>query len=57
MHGSQDGLFPLDRETLGRMPALIGPRAQAVMVDGVGHFMLVEKPQDVNNHILGFIAR
>src|SRR5207248_651679 len=35
MHGSQDGLFPLDAETLKRMPALIGPRAEAVMVDGV----------------------
>ncbi|MDQ1517897.1 MAG: hypothetical protein QOE80_3727 [Actinomycetota bacterium] len=57
MHGSQDGLFPVDADTLKRMPAMIGPRAEAVMVDGVGHFMLVEKPQAVNAHILGFLAR
>ncbi|MDQ1504130.1 MAG: hypothetical protein QOD57_1857 [Actinomycetota bacterium] len=56
LHGSQDGLFPLDADGLKRVPPFIGPRSQAVMVDGVGHFMLVEKPQNVNNHILGFIA-
>jgi pimeloyl-ACP methyl ester carboxylesterase len=56
MHGSQDGLFPLDKDQLERMPALIGPRARAVMVDGVGHFMLVEKPDVVNSHILKFVT-
>jgi len=56
MHGSRDGLFPVDAETLKRMPAMIGPRAEAVMIDGVGHFMLVEKAQEVNSHILGFLA-
>jgi pimeloyl-ACP methyl ester carboxylesterase len=56
MHGSQDGLFPLDAETLKRMPALIGPRAEAVMIDGVGHFMLAEKPREVNAHILQFLT-
>jgi pimeloyl-ACP methyl ester carboxylesterase len=38
------------------MPALIGPRARAAMIDGVGHFMLVEKPEEVNRHILGFLS-
>ena len=56
LHGSQDGLFPLDADTLKRMPALIGPRAEAAMIDGVGHFMLVEKPKEVNSQILGFLA-
>ena len=56
LHGSQDGLFPLDQETLDRMPALIGPRARAAMIDGVGHFMLAEKPEVVNKHILEFLA-
>ena len=56
LHGSQDGLFPLDRETLSRMPALIGPRAEAVMIDGVGHFMLAEKPDVVNARILDFLG-
>jgi pimeloyl-ACP methyl ester carboxylesterase len=56
LHGSQDGLFPLDQETLERMPAMIGPRAKAAMIDGVGHFMLVEKPDVVNSHILDFLG-
>jgi len=56
MHGSQDGLFPIDAEGLKRVPAFVGPRSDAVMIDGVGHFMLVEKPQEVNSHILGFIS-
>jgi pimeloyl-ACP methyl ester carboxylesterase len=42
---------------LAGWPAMIGPRAEAVMIDGVGHFMLVEKPEEVNSHILGFLAR
>jgi pimeloyl-ACP methyl ester carboxylesterase len=57
LHGSQDGLFPLDQDTLQRMPALIGPRAQAAMIDGVGHFMLAEKPDVVNSRILEFLSR
>ena len=57
LHGSQDGLFPLDADTLKRIPAMIGPRASAAMIDGVGHFMLVEKPKEVNAHILGFLAQ
>jgi pimeloyl-ACP methyl ester carboxylesterase len=56
LHGSQDGLFPLDAATLERMPALIGPRARAGMIDGLGHFMQVEKPEEVNRHILGFLS-
>lgn len=39
------------------MPAMIGPRAEAAMIDGFGHFMLVEKPDVVNKHILDFLAR
>lgn len=38
------------------MPALIGPRAEAVMIDGVGHFMLAEEPDVVNARILDFLA-
>jgi pimeloyl-ACP methyl ester carboxylesterase len=56
MHGTQDGLFPLDAPTQQRVPAFIGPRSEIAMIDGVGHFMLVEKPQVVNSHILGFLS-
>jgi pimeloyl-ACP methyl ester carboxylesterase len=56
MHGSQDGLFPLDTQTLSEVHAFVGPGSEVRMVDGVGHFMLVEKPQVVNANILGFLS-
>ncbi len=56
MHGSQDGLFPLDSQTLSEVHGFLGPGSEVTMIDGVGHFMLVEKPQVVNAHILGFLA-
>ncbi|HEY4409842.1 MAG TPA: alpha/beta hydrolase, partial [Acidimicrobiia bacterium] len=56
LHGNQDGLFPLTDEQLhNEVRPLIGPNADVVMVSGVGHFMLVEKPAVVNRYILDFI--
>jgi pimeloyl-ACP methyl ester carboxylesterase len=29
----------------------------AELIEGVGHFMLVERPADINDRITGFLAR
>jgi pimeloyl-ACP methyl ester carboxylesterase len=56
LHGNHDGLVPLTDEKLhNEVRPLIGPNAEAVMVSGVGHFMLVENPAAVNRYILEFI--
>ena len=56
LHGNQDGLFPLTDEQLhNEVRPLVAADATAIMVSGVGHFMLVEKPHVVNRYILDFI--
>ncbi len=55
MHGSQDGLFPLTMQQLSGTYAFMGPGSEVKIVEGVGHFMLVEKPRVVNANILGFL--
>ena len=56
LHGNQDGLFPLTDEQLHyEVRPLVAADATAIMVSGVGHFMLVEKPHVVNRYILDFI--
>lgn len=56
MHGTQDGCIALDAETIKTVPAFLGPGSEVVLIDGVGHFMLVEKPQEINQRILGFLS-
>lgn len=57
MHGTTDGLFPMSKQQLSGAYAFMGPGSEVRMVDGVGHFMLVEKPQVVNANILGWITQ
>jgi pimeloyl-ACP methyl ester carboxylesterase len=57
LHGSQDGCIALDRETIKGVPAFQGPGSEVHMIDGVGHFMMVEKPQEINARILEFLSR
>lgn len=56
LHGSQDGLFPLDAQTLQEVQPFMGPGSEVAMIDGVGHFMLVEDPREVNSRILTFLS-
>ena len=56
MHGTQDGCIALDAETAKKIPAFLGPGSEVEQVQGVGHFMLVEKPAEVNSRILRFLA-
>jgi len=36
--------------------ALLAPGSEASWVEGTGHFLLVEKPAQVNDRILSFLA-
>ncbi|MGH8005568.1 MAG: alpha/beta fold hydrolase [Candidatus Binatia bacterium] len=57
LHGTQDGCIALDAETLKQVPAFLGPGSQAEHVEGVEHFMLVEKPAEVNSRLLRFLGK
>jgi pimeloyl-ACP methyl ester carboxylesterase len=56
LHGTQDGCIVLDAESAQGVPAYLGGGSQVERVEGVGHFMLVEKPEQINQRILRFLA-
>ena len=39
-----------------RVPYHCGPGSQSELIDGVGHFMMVQRPTDINKRILEFLA-
>jgi pimeloyl-ACP methyl ester carboxylesterase len=57
LHGSSDGCHGVSRSQVERIPGLCGPGSEAELIEGVGHFMLVERPAEINERILGFLQR
>lgn len=57
LHGTTDGCHGVSAEQVAEVPGYAGPGSDAVLVDGVGHFMLVERPEEINRHILDFLKR
>jgi pimeloyl-ACP methyl ester carboxylesterase len=47
----------MSREQVTRVPEYCGPGSESELIEGVGHFMLVERPQEINDRILGFLQR
>ena len=57
LHGTNDGCHGVSAEQIGGVPGYAGPGSDALLIEGVGHFMLVERPDEVNRHILDFLSR
>ena len=57
LHGTTDGCHGMSREQVTRVPEYCGPGSESELIEGVGHFMLVERPQEINDRILGFLQR
>jgi pimeloyl-ACP methyl ester carboxylesterase len=57
MHGTNDGCIVLDNKSRDQIPQYIpNAHSRIEMVDGVGHFMNVQKPELVSKLILDFFA-
>lgn len=54
LHGDGDRCFALDSTDETR--SHLGPGSEAVMVAGAGHFLHLEKPEEVNERIVRFIS-
>jgi hypothetical protein len=39
------------------VPAYLGEGPESELIEGVGHFMLVEKPTEINDRILRFLGK
>lgn len=57
LHGSGDGCHGMTAEQCAAVPGHAGPGSEGELLDGVGHFMLVERPQQINTRILDWLAR
>lgn len=56
LHGTQDGCIALDDEAIKGVAAFLGPGSTVELVPGVGHFMLAERPAEINARILRFLG-
>jgi pimeloyl-ACP methyl ester carboxylesterase len=54
LHGAADGCMGLD--TIGPVTEHLGPGSELAVIDGAGHFLVVERPDEVNDLILGFLS-
>jgi pimeloyl-ACP methyl ester carboxylesterase len=57
LHGTNDGCHGMTREQVARVPDHCGPGSESELIEGVGHFMLVERPGEINERIVGFLQR
>jgi pimeloyl-ACP methyl ester carboxylesterase len=39
------------------VPGYCGPGSESELIEGVGHFMAVERPEEINERIVGFLQR
>jgi pimeloyl-ACP methyl ester carboxylesterase len=46
----------MTQEQVDRVPQHCGPGSQSELIDGVGHFLMVQRPTDTNKRILEFLA-
>jgi len=57
LHGTNDGCHGVSQAQVERVPGYAGPGSAAELIDGVGHFMLVERPDEVNERIISWLGR
>jgi len=57
LHGTNDGCHGMRADQVARVPSYCGPGSESELIEGVGHFMLVERPAEINERIIGFLQR
>jgi pimeloyl-ACP methyl ester carboxylesterase len=47
----------MSQQQVDRVPSFAGPGSEAELIEGVGHFMLVERPEEINRRITDWLGR
>jgi len=55
LHGADDGCMGI--EAIGPVTDFLAPGSEMVAIERAGHFLHVERPDEVNDHIIRFIDR
>jgi pimeloyl-ACP methyl ester carboxylesterase len=55
-HGTQDGCLGIELVDESALKDALGPGGDYVLVQGAGHFMHLEKPDEVNAKVIDFLA-
>jgi pimeloyl-ACP methyl ester carboxylesterase len=56
LHGTRDGCIALDDNGAASVRGVLPARSAVERIPGVGHFMLVEAPRQINARILAFLS-
>ena len=54
LHGADDGCMGID--TIGPVTDHLAPGSELAVVQGAGHFVVLERPDEVNDRILAFLG-
>src|SRR5215469_11735806 len=54
LHGADDGCIAA--RLARRAAPLLAPSSRMVVIDGVGHFLHLEKPREINSQILAWVT-
>jgi pimeloyl-ACP methyl ester carboxylesterase len=54
LHGADDGCMGVD--IIGPVTDFLAPGSELVVMEGAGHFLHVERPDEVNDHIVRFVT-
>ena len=57
LHGTTDGCHGMTAAQVERVKEYGGPGSESELIEGVGHFMLVERPKELNDRISGWLNR
>ena len=57
LHGTTDGCHGMSQEQVARVPEYAGPGSESELIEGVGHFMLVERPEYLNQRIIDWVEK
>jgi len=55
LHGDRDGCVGID--LVRDVPRHLAPQSRMTVVEGAGHFLHLERPAEINAHVLAWVAR